>query len=336
MNLYRIRKVAEAYRLNLEESPAPVPGPGQISVRVRAVSLNYRDLIVLGGQYGKVSPEGIVPLSDGAGEVIAVGEGVTQFKTGDRVAGCFFQDWEKGPASWEIAHSALGGAIDGMLAEEVLLAEKGAVHVPEHLSYEQAATLPCAALTAWNGLFTRGQMRPDQTALFLGTGGVSIFGLQFAAAFGARAIITSSSDEKLERAKALYACGVVNYRAHPDWHKEVLDLTGKRGVDHVLEVGGAGTLERSMKVMNVSGHIALIGILAGPASAVDVFPLALKNATMSGIYVGSKENFEAMNAFITRHHIKPVVDRVFPFTEAADAYDYLASGSHFGKVVIRI
>jgi NADPH:quinone reductase-like Zn-dependent oxidoreductase len=277
-----------------------------------------------------------VPVSDGAGEVLEVGEGVSEFKRGDRVAGCFFQNWPGGKATWDVAHSALGGAIDGVLAEEVVLSETGAVLIPEHLGYEEAATLPCAGLTAWNGLVTRGNMVQGQTVLLLGTGGVSIFGLQFAVAAGAKAVITSSHDEKLGHAKKLGAIGVVNYKTTPDWHKEVLKLTENRGVDQVLEVGGVGTLEKSMKSLNINGHIALIGVLAGSGAQVNPFPLALKNATMSGIYVGSREDFLLMNAFIAEHKLKPVIDRTFDFAHALDAYRYLESGAHFGKVVITV
>jgi len=334
MRLYRIRKHEGVFRLNLEhQSPLP-PGPGQIAVRVGAVSLNYRDLLVLRGKYGG-DPEGLVPVSDAAGEIIAIGEGVTRFKVGDRVASCFFQNWEDGPASAEAGKSALGGAIHGVLAEEILLSEEGAIPVPAHLSDAEAATLPCAGVTAWNGLFTRGKLHPGQTVLLLGTGGVSIFGLQFAVAAGAHVIVTSSSDEKLVRAKELGAAGLLNYRTHPEWDEEVLRLTQNRGVDQVLEVGGVGTLARSLDSLNYNGHIALIGVLTGIGGpGVNPFPLAMKNGTLSGIYVGSRKNFETMNTFIIRHRIHPVIDRVFPFDEAPEAYRYLESAAHFGKVVI--
>ncbi len=335
MELYRIRNRDGRYHLNLEHQSPPQPGPGQIAVHVKAVSLNYRDLLVMRREYGGIDPEGLIPASDAAGEVVAVGEGVTRFATGDRVAGCFFQNWSSGPASRKAAQSALGGSIPGVLAKEVLFEEGGAVMVPMHLSFEEAATLPCAGLTAWNGLFTRGDLHAGETVLLLGTGGVSVFGLQFAIAAGAGAIVTSSSDEKLARAQAFGAWGGVNYRAMPEWQQEVLRLTDGKGVEQILEVGGTGTLARSLEALAYNGHIALIGLLARSGAGVDPFPLAMKSGTMSGIFVGSRENFEAMNAFITRHGIHPVIDRVFPFNEAAEAYRYLEAAGHFGKVVIQ-
>lgn len=337
MKLYRIRKHAGVYQLNLEDQAVLFrPGPGQIAVRVGAVSLNYRDLLILSGRYGRLDPEGLIPTSDAAGVVIAVGEGVERFKEGDRVASCFFQDWSHGPATAHTAKSALGGPLHGVLAEEILLSEEGAVHVPLHLNDLEACTLPCAALTAWNALFTRGHLQPGQSALFLGTGGVSIFGLQFAVAAGARTYITSRSDEKLHRAIALGAEHLINAFTHPDWEEEVASFSGGKGVDHILEVGGAGTLSRAIKALSFNGHIALIGVLAGVGSVVDPFPLAHKNATLSGISVGSREHFEAMNTFISAHRIHPVIDRVFPFTEAREAYAYLKRAEHFGKVVIQV
>ncbi len=335
MKLYRIRGRDGGFYLNLEHQSPPQPGPGQIAVRVKAVSLNYRDLLVLRGGYGGGSPEGLIPCSDAAGEVVEVGEGVTRFRTGDRVTSCFFQDWIGGPASAEAARSALGGAAPGVLAAEVLLQEEGAVFTPAHLTDIEAATLPCAAVTAWNGLVTRGRVRAGQTVLLLGTGGVSIFGLQFATACGAAAIVTSSHDEKRARARALGAWETLNYRATPEWHKEVLRLTGGRGADQILEVGGVGTLPQSLRALAFNGHIALIGLLASRGDGVDPFPLAMKNGTMSGIFVGSREDFEAMNALISGHGIRPVVDRVFAFGEAERAFRYLESAAHFGKVVIR-
>ena len=280
--------------------------------------------------------EGIVPLSDGAGEVAAVGEGVTHWRVGDRVAGCFFQGWASGPFELSYHKADLGGSLDGMLAEEVVLAEGGLVRIPDHLSFAEAACLPCAGLTAWYAMTTRGGFKRGDTLLALGTGGVSIFALQFAVALGGTAIVTSSSDEKLERARALGATHTINYRTIPDWGREVWRLTGKRGVDHVMEVGGPGTLEKSLNSVAAGGHIALIGVLTGfGAPQSSLFPLVTRNARMSGIYVGPREDLEAMNDFLTRTQLRPVVDRVFPFEEAAAAFDYLESGNHLGKVVIK-
>lgn len=336
MRQYQLHKQGEVYVPVITEQPKPVPGPGQVLVRVRACSLNYRDLIVARGRFGDKT-QGRVPLSDGAGEVEAVGGGVTRFKPGDRVAACFFQDWIDGPFEMRYHGSALGGEAPGMLAEYVALPEQGWVKFPEHLSFQEAACLPCAAVTAWQALVVRGALAAGETVLALGTGGVSIFALQFAVALGARVIVTSSSDAKLERARGLGAWGGVNYQRTPDWEKEVWRLTDKRGVDHVVEVGGPGTLEKSLASLAAGGHVALIGVLTGfGAPTGSLFPLVTKNARMNGIYVGSRAHFEAMNQFIAERRLRPVIDRVFPFEQAAEAYRYQQSGGHFGKIVVEI
>lgn len=310
----------------------PTPREGEILVRVRAVSLNRRDLSILRSGDGR--REGLVPLSDGAGQVVAVGPGVTRFDVGDRVAGTFFAEWVDGRRTEAVNASARGGAVDGMLSEMVAGHEDGWVEIPEHLSFEEAATLPCAALTAWNGLFTHGGLRPGDFVLLEGTGGVSIFGLQFAAAHGAHAIITSSSDEKLIRARELGAVGVVNYLRNPEWQVEVRALTGGAGVTHVLEVGGEDTLPRAVEALGMNGHIALIGGLSGSAESVPVGSFIGNGTSVTGIYVGSRVEFEAMNEFIAEHGLRPVIDRVFPFGEAGAAYEYMESGNHLGKIVI--
>ncbi|MEK6256987.1 MAG: NAD(P)-dependent alcohol dehydrogenase [Planctomycetota bacterium] len=334
MKAYELQATGSLDGLRLVDRPQPQPGHGQIVVRVRAASLNYRDLIVMLGAYGKVSLP-LVPLSDGAGEVVAVGEGVTRWQPGDRVAGTFFPDWLAGPVSAESTKAALGGGSSGgMLAEFVALAEHGAVRVPEHLTFEEAATLPCAALTAWNALVEQGRVKAGETVLLLGTGGVSIFGLQIAKLHGARTIITSSSDEKLARATSLGADATINYRTTPDWEKRVLELTGGLGADHVLEVGGAGTFAKSLRTTRVGGHVALIGVLAGVASELRVTDILMKSLRVNGIYVGSRAMFESLNRAAAQHHLKPVIDRVFPFADARAAYEHLQSGKHFGKVVI--
>ncbi|WP_333842458.1 zinc-dependent alcohol dehydrogenase family protein [Pelomicrobium sp.] len=336
MRQYQLHKQGEAYVPVITEQPKPVPGPGQVLVRVRACSLNYRDLIVARGRFGDKT-QGRVPLSDGAGEVEAVGGGVTRFKPGDRVAACFFQDWIDGPFEMRYHGSALGGEAPGMLAEYVALPEQGWIKFPEHLSFQEAACLPCAAVTAWQALVVRGALAAGETVLALGTGGVSIFALQFAVALGARVIVTSSSDAKLERARGLGAWEGVNYQRTPDWDKEVWRLTDKRGVDHVVEVGGPGTLEKSLASLAAGGHVALIGVLTGfGAPTGSLFPLVTKNARMNGIYVGSRAHFEAMNQFIAERRLRPVIDRVFPFEQAAEAYRYQQSGGHFGKIVVEI
>jgi NADPH:quinone reductase-like Zn-dependent oxidoreductase len=320
--------------LAIVDRPEPNPGPGQVLVRVRAASLNYRDLLMARGQYNPKLPLPRVLGSDAAGEVAAVGAGVTRFKPGDRVAGCFMQDWEDGPVTDGAARSALGGELDGVIAEQAVLREGGLVSVPEHLSHEEAATLPCAAVTAWNAL-TEAKTGPGTTVLLQGTGGVSIFALQLAKALGARAIITSSSDEKLARAKALGADAGTNYKANPDWDKWARQQTGGTGVDAVVEVGGAGTLERSLKAVKYGGHVALIGVLSGVGTFNPMLVL-MKAVRLQGVFVGSRAMFEAMNRVIAEKQIRPVIDRAFPLADAPAAFRHLESGSHFGKVVIRM
>ena len=324
-------------RLRQAERPKPEPGRSQALVRVRAASLNYRDLAVLMGVYpGPPATGNLIPLSDGAGEVVAVGEGVTRVKPGDRVAATFFQTWVDGPP--EPGTVALGAApADGMLAEYVALHEDGLVPVPQSLSFEEAATLPCAAVTAWNALMVSGRpIKPGDTVLVLGTGGVSIFALQFARAAGARVLATSSSDDKLARAGRLGASGLINYRATPDWEQEVLKLTAGRGVDAVVEVGGAGTLARSFQAVGYGGKVALIGVLAGRSGDTAPHPLMFKAASLHGIFVGNRRMFEAMLAAMSVNAIKPVIDRVFAFADAPEAYGHLTAGRHFGKIVIAL
>ena len=334
MKVFEIKQASGIDALTLTERPEPKLGYGQALVKIKAVSLNYRDLLVVKGAYSRNLPLPLVPCSDGAGEVVEVGEGVTRVKRGDRVAGIYMQTWISGELDESKARSALGGAIDGVLAEHVLFHEEGLVHIPEHLSYEEAATLPCAAVTAWNGLITSGGLKPGDTVLVMGTGGVSIFALQFAKISGARVIATSSSDEKLERVKQLGASDGINYKSVPDWDKKVWELTNKVGVDHVVEVGGAGTLAKSLRAVRMGGQISLIGVLSGVGEA-NPLPAVMKNIRIQGIYVGSREMFEAMNRAISLHQLHPVVDRVFPFEETHEAYRYMESGAHFGKVVIR-
>jgi NADPH:quinone reductase-like Zn-dependent oxidoreductase len=335
MRAYRIREASGLDSLKLEDLPEPRPGHGQVVVKVRATSLNYRDLLVIKGAYSRNLPLPMVPLSDGAGEVAEVGPGVTRFKVGDRVAGGFFANWVDGPLTDAASKSARGGAIDGMLAEHVVSPENGLVKVPDHLSHEEASTLPCAALTAWHALMEGGGLKAGQSVLVQGTGGVSLFALQFARVAGARVIATSSSDAKLARARDLGASDGINYKTTADWDVAARNLTEGLGVDHVVEVGGAGTLPRSVKAAKLGGHITLIGVLTG-GGEFDPRPLLMKNIRLQGIYVGSRLMFENMNRAIALHKIKPVIDRVFPFDQAIEAYKHLESGSHFGKVVIKI
>ncbi|MFN6571727.1 NAD(P)-dependent alcohol dehydrogenase [Dendronalium sp. ChiSLP03b] len=336
MKAYEIQSNTGIDALKLVDRPEPKPAAGQVLIKVRATSLNYRDLLVAEGAYGSGVKYPLIPLSDGAGEVVAVGEGVTRVKIGDRVAGIFFQNWIYGSLSKEKMKSDLGGGIDGVLAEYVVLHQEGLVILPDHLSYSEGATLPCAAVTAWQALVTKGNVSPNDSVLLLGTGGVSIFALQFAKIHGARAIVTSSSDEKLARAKQLGADETINYKTTPDWEKQVYALTNRTGVDRVVEVGGAGTFPKSLQAVRIGGQISYIGVLSGRGNEIDPTPILFKSLTVQGIYVGSREMFEAMNQAIAQHQLQPIIDRVFSFTEAREAYLYLKSAAHFGKVVIEI
>ena len=335
MRLYRLPKHESFDDLVQIEAETPRPGPGQVLVRMHAASLNFRDLLVATGKYmlGSVPPD-LVPLSDGAGEVVETGPGVTRVKTGDRVAGIFMQGWLGGDIEPEFGATALGGAIDGVLAEYVVFDQHGLVHVPEHLSYEQAATLPCAAVTAWNALFGLKKLEPGQSVLVLGTGGVSIFALQFGHAAGARVIATSSSDEKLARAKALGASDGINYKTHPDWEKQVRELTNGRGVDHVVDVGGPATLQHSIAATRLGGTSSMIGVLT--RGQIDPIAILAGGVIVRGVYVGSRHMFEDMNRAIIQHKITPVIDRVFPFEEAKAAYQHMKGATHLGKIVIAI
>jgi NADPH:quinone reductase-like Zn-dependent oxidoreductase len=333
MKVYEIQGGFGLENLKLAERPDPAAGPGQVVVRMRAVTLNYRDLLVAKGLYNPRMPLPRIPCSDGVGVVAEVGPGVARVKAGDRVAGTFFQGWVEGPPTEAKTRPALGGGVDGVLAELVALPEDGVVPVPEHLNDAEAASLPCAGLTAWNALFEGDPIRPGETVLTLGTGGVSIFALQFARAAGARVIVTSSSDAKLERARSLGAHETINYKADPDWHKAALELTGGVGVDRVIELGGAGTLERSLKAVRMGGVVSLIGVLS--QGDFSIFPILMKAARIQGIYVGSRLMFEAMNRAVALHQLRPIVDRVFPFAEAKEAFALMEGQSHFGKVAIR-
>ncbi len=324
------------FTLQKVEAPVPRPTEHQVLIRVHATSLNRRDIFVLRGQYPVGPRQVIVPLSDGAGEVVALGSAATRFHIGDRVAGTFFQKWTSGSPPADVAQSALGGSVDGMLSQYVALDESGVVRIPTTLTYEEAATLPCAGVTAWNGLFSRGQMQPGDYVLLEGTGGVSLLGLSLAVADGAKPIITSSHDEKLARAKALGAIGGVNYRTTTDWEKPVRAITGAAGVQQILEVGGKDSLSHALATLGAGGHIALIGGLGGFGGDVPVMMLMNSNITASGIYVGSRADFEALNAFIDAHHVKPVIDKVYEFQDAAAAFDAVDKGESFGKTVIRV
>ncbi len=320
--------------LRLAERDVPKPGFGQVLVRIKASSLNYRDLMIVENPEARGIVYPRIPNSDGAGEVVEIGEGVTAFKSGDRVVGTIFQSLRGGGMSADIMATALGGPIDGVLCEYALLKEDGLLHMPAHMSFEEAATLPVAAITAWHALAEVGQLKAGETVLLLGTGGVSIFALQFANMFGARAIITSSSDEKLARAKEMGAWQTINYSKNPDWEKSVLEMTGGRGVDHVVEVGGAGTVQRSVEAVRVGGNVVMIGVLSG--GSLDPTAVMRKSVRLQGIYAGSTEMFARMNAALEMHESHPVIDARFGFDEAREAFHHMRSARHFGKIVISI
>jgi len=335
MKVIEIRDGFGLDRLTVAERPEPRPGPGQVLLRMRAASLNYRDLLTVRGQYNPKQPLPLVPCSDGAGEVVAVGEGVSRAAVGDRVATLFAQGWLSGEPDREKLRSTLGGPLDGTLAELMVLDQNGVVPVPHHLSDEEAATLPCAAVTAWSALTTPGPVGAGDVVVAQGTGGVSVFALQLARLLGARVIVTSSSDEKLERARELGAWETIHYVERPDWGREVRKLTGGRGADLIVEVGGAGTLAQSLDAVRIGGRIALIGVLSGTAAKIDVIPVLMKQVRVQGLLVGHREGFEAMNRAVEQHELRPVVDRVFAFNEVRAALEHMAGGKHFGKICIR-
>jgi len=334
MRAYQVQTADGIEDIKLIELAEPEIAADEVLVKMKACSLNFRDLLIPQGGYVRNDVRPIIPVSDGAGEVIAVGSSITNLKTGDRVMGNFFQEWIHGPMAMAGLHSALGGSIDGTLADYFVLKAHAALPIPEQLSYEEAATLPCAAVTAWHALVSMGNLQAGDTVLLLGTGGVSIFGLQLAKALGANVIITSSSNEKLERARKFGADHTINYREYPDWENEVLALTDGVGVDNVMEVGCVGTFEKSIASTRVNGIVSMIGLLTGfdgPAFNLSIIFSLLR---IQGIYVGSVEMFNAMNQVITKNKIKPVIDKTFAFSDALDAYRHLAAARHFGKVVI--
>lgn len=313
--------------LRRAERERPTPGPGQVLVRLRAASLNFRDLAIVRGKYFRGPLErDTIPLSDGAGEVEAVGAGVTQVARGDRVVATFTQG--SPPA-------ALGFPLDGCLAEYAVFPAEGLLPVPRHLSLEEAATLPCAGVTVWNALMHGPRtLRPGETVLALGTGGVAIFALQIGKLAGARVIVTSSSDAKLERAKALGADAGINYQTTPEWDKAVLELTDGQGADHVIDTGGVGTLPRSYAAVAANGVVSVIGVMTRPEGDLSPYPLMAKSALLRGIFVGTREHFEGLMRAVSVNALHPVVDKVFPFDAVPEAYEHLRAGRHFGKIVI--
>lgn len=315
--------------------PVPSPGPGQVLIQIQAVSLNSRDMGVIDGFYEPNRTEPLIPVSDGVGTIIALGDGAAKFQVGERVSGIFTQSWVSGEPAQENWVSTLGSPLDGMLAEYVVLPEEGLVRIPEHLTNEEAATLACAGVTAWHAIAVEGQVKSGDVVVVQGTGGVSLFALQFAKLLGARVIITSSSDEKLERARALGADYGINYRTNPEWDQAVLAYTQGRGADHIVDLGGASTLNRSISALKVGGQVSIVGILSGAAvEDFAIVPAIIRKARLQAINVGSREMFESMNRAIGQHALHPVIDRTFPFARSLDAFRYLSQGSAFGKISI--
>jgi NADPH:quinone reductase-like Zn-dependent oxidoreductase len=323
-------------QLALADLPKPHPGRGQVLVKVHAVSLNYRDLLVVRGHYNPKMALPRIPCSDGAGEVVEVGEGVDKVHVGQRVAGIFMQHWLDGSPTAESSRGALGGDVDGMLAEYVVLQQSGVVIIPDHLSFAEAATLPCAGVTAWNAVVNAAQVKPGDVVLIQGTGGVSIFALQFAKMAGAIVIGTSSSDEKLQRAKTMGLDAGLNYRQSPEWAKWVLKETNNRGADLIVEVGGAGTFTQSLQAVRYGGTVAQIGVLSQSEQPLPIPLILHRQVRIQGIYVGSKSHFEAMNRAIVATRIQPVVDQIYTFDRVQEALKSMDTGSHFGKIVIRV
>jgi NADPH:quinone reductase-like Zn-dependent oxidoreductase len=334
----RAWEVAGAFgrdRLRLGERDEPRPGAGELLLRMRAASLNYRDLLMIEGRYNPKQPLPLVPCSDGVGEVVAMGDGVRGFAAGDRVCPLFAPRWLAGEPTRERLRTTLGGPLDGTLREQMRVDAASVVRPPAHLADAEAACLPCAAVTAWSALVEQGGVRAGETVLVLGTGGVALFALQIAVLHGARVIVTSSSDEKLARARSLGAAETINYAREPAWGKRARELAGD-GVDHVVEVGGAGTLAESLRAVRIGGTIHLIGVLAAGEAPLSIVPVFMQQVRVQGVLVGHREAFEAMNRAFGQHQVRPVVDRVFPFDQVPAAFDHLASGAHFGKVCVAI
>jgi NADPH:quinone reductase-like Zn-dependent oxidoreductase len=335
MRTYEIQGSFGFDNLNPADRPKPEPGPGQVLLRMRAASLNFRDILTVRGHYNPRQPLPLIPCSDGVGVIEAVGDGVHRVSVGDRVATSFSQTWIAGPPSLEKLRGTLGGPLDGTLAEFMVLDAEGVVPLPDYLTDVEGASLPCAALTAWSALVEQGTVTAGETVLVQGTGGVSVFALQIATMLGARVIATSSSDAKLERIRELGAWQTINYRDEPTWGKAARKLSGG-GVDHIVEVGGAGTLEQSLQAVKVGGTVSVIGVLSGISSEMNIIPLLMSQLRLQGILVGSREGFERMLRAMEAHQLRPVVDRVFAMDQTREAFDHMASGAHLGKVCIEI
>jgi len=335
MKVWEITERFGLENLRLTEAPEPMPGHGQVKLRMLAASINYRDLVVIEGNYGRAIKPPVVPMSDGVGEVVALGPGVKRLKLGDRVCPTFFPDWTCGKPRDNVMQldGARGASGNGTLCEFLVADERSTVKVPDYLSNEEAATLPCAGVTAWNALTYGTPTLPGDTVLVQGTGGVSVFALQFATMMGARVIVTSSSDEKLERARALGASDVVNYRSTPEWHQEVRRILPE-GVDRIVEVGGGDTVSRSIKCVRMGGVIAMIGVLSGARSAIDLPLIVMRFIRLEGITVGSTEHFEAMVKAMAHARIRPQIGAVLPFDQAPLAFEKIKAGGTFGKICV--
>jgi NADPH:quinone reductase-like Zn-dependent oxidoreductase len=335
MRAYQLPEFGGPRSLRRVELPGPTPRHGEVLIRVRAVSLNYRDLLVARGQYNPKLKLPRIPASDAAGDVVALGGGTTRFQVGDKVVAAFMPAWVDGGLTTAAARSALGGDAEGVLAEEVAIPEAGLARIPDHLSFEEASTLPCAAVTGWSALIDQGGIKPGDTVLTQGTGGVSLFAIQFARMAGAQVVVTSSSDAKLARALALGAHEGINYKSDPNWDERARELTGGVGVDHIVELGGAGTLPRSFRAVRPSGTISLIGVLSG-FGEVNPLPLLMRNLRLQGVFVGPRRVLDDVCKAVALHRMRPVIDRVFEFEQAAEALAHLESGTHFGKIVIKM
>ncbi|KXO13229.1 Alcohol dehydrogenase [Moritella sp. JT01] len=332
MKAWKIISDKNEFNIKQQTVHLRTPEHGEVCIRIRAASLNKRDLMIIKGTYPGVKTGELIPLSDGAGEIIALGEGVSDLRLGDRVVNLFWRDWIDGDLAPN--NAAMGSTIHGVLAEEIILPAHALIKIPESLSFEEAATLPCAALTAWNSLMESGKLKPNQTVLTLGTGGVSLFTLQFAKAAGATVIITSSSNEKLARAKAMGADFIINYNTTPDWEEEVLRITEGEGAHFIIETGGPGTLSQSLKAASFNSQVTMIGVQAGVDEKISPLPILFKKIHLKGIMVGNRKMFENMLTQIATHKIKPVVDQIFDFNDAPKAFEAMESAKHFGKIVI--
>ncbi len=334
MKLFEIQEFG-IDKLALVERERPTPGPGEVLVKMQAASLNYRDYLTVEGAYNPKMRRPLIPLSDGAGVIEKLGPGVARFREGDQVVPIFMQTWLEGPPTKQKGNSALGGGLDGVLREYAVFSEQGLVSKPNFLTIEDAASLPCAAVTAWNALFEQAPLVPGSSVLIQGTGGVSIFALQFAVATGLRAIVTSSSDTKLARARELGAAETINYKTTPNWEEAARALTGGEGVDQVIEVGGAGTIPRSLRAVRTGGMVSVIGVLSGAEPSVNPALILMNSARLQGIYVGSRIMFERMTRFMELHKIKPVIDQTFAWTDVKTALRHMQSQQHLGKICLK-